>query len=101
VVEYRPSGNDHTDLNDALRRINILCNEPQYRDYEKIVVALLSDGKNQPRNNTVEPIVEELTNAKIQLLLVGWDQPVTCFKNTKPEILSSKNGIFEIINNLN
>jgi hypothetical protein len=101
VVEYRPSGKDYTDINDALRRINILCNEPQYRDYDKIVVALLSDGKNQPRDNRVEPIVEQLNNTRIQLLLVGWNQPTECFKDIKPEILSSKNGIFEIINNQN
>jgi hypothetical protein len=76
VIGYRPDKVDLTDIDDALRRVNLIVNEPAYRDFEHVVVALFSDGINQPRSNRIEPVRNKLEPARsIQLWLVGWRDP--------------------------
>lgn len=100
VTGYKHSGQDKTDVDDAISRINTLINEPLYQDFEKIIVVMMSDGINQPRTSAVEPIVEKMTNKKAEIYLVGWEGPEDIFEGLTVNKLSSKDGLIQIINNL-
>ena len=99
ILNYKALGADMTDLDDALARINTLINEPQYKEYDKIIIALISDGKNQPKSKIMD-ITSKITNQKAELYLVGWETSTDCFKDLNFHILSAKDGLFENINNL-
>lgn len=99
IIHYKPSGIDHTDLDDAIQRINTLVNEPQYKDYQQIIVVLVSDGKNQP-GITEQTIIKELIHPKAMVYLIGWEMPTQCFKVADIEIFSAKEGVIEVIKNL-
>ena len=100
VTDYKPSGQDQTDLDDAIGRINTLINEPQYKDFEKIIVVMVSDGINQPESNKIKPITNKLSNKRTEIFLVGWEGPEDVFDGMTVSKLSSKDGLIQIINNL-
>lgn len=99
ILNYKPTGTDNTDIDDALKRINTLVNEPLYKNFDRIIVALVCDGKNQPGKHLV-PVTAQLNHPKIELFLIGWDSSADCFKNAKYSMLSSKDALIEIIKNL-
>jgi hypothetical protein len=99
VINYKSPGSDHTDLDDAILRINTMVNEPQYKQYDKIIVALISDGKNQP-DKKIQPIQSKITNKKAEVYLIGWKSAVDCFNGLTQYQLSSKDAFIEIIKNL-
>lgn len=99
IINYIPSGVDHTNLDDALSRMNTLINEPLYRDYENIIVVLVSDGRNQPGNGE-RPITSKLTHPSAKVFLVGWEKDKSCFETAAIEEFSSKDGMIQLIKNL-
>jgi len=100
IINYKASGNDFTDLEDALSRINTLINEQQYQNYDRIIVALASDGVNQP-GRTKLPISGKIHNAKTEVYLIGWETQTNCFDVKSIEKLSEKSELLNIISNLN
>lgn len=99
VINYKPSGIDHTNLDDAISRINILVNEPGYQSYGRIIVVFVSDGQNQPGNG-VRPIQSRLTHSKASVYLVGWETGTNCFEVQAIENFSNKEGLIDYIKNL-
>ena len=101
VIAYIPPvGKDQTDINDAVGRINTLVHEPQYEGYDKIIVAMLSDGKNEPTGNKVIPIANKIQHPLVEFYLIGWETATTCFVGRKVNLMSSKDGFIENIKNL-
>ena len=101
IIAYTsPPGRDQTDINDAVGRINTLVHEPQYDGYDKIIVVLLSDGKNEPIGNKVITISNKIKHPLVEFYLVGWETAITCFEGRKVNMMSSKDGFIEIIKNL-
>lgn len=100
VIAYAPLGKDQTDLNDAVGRINTLVHEPQYDGYDKIIVVLLSDGKNEQTGTTAKPIVNKIKHPQTEFYLIGWETATTCFEGMRISQMSSKDGFLEIIKNL-
>ena len=101
IIAYvPPTGKDQTDINDAVGRINVLVHEPQYEGYDKIIVAMLSDGKNEPTGNKAIPIVKKIDHPLVEFYLIGWETASTPFVGRKVNLLSSKDGFIEIIKNL-
>lgn len=99
IIDYAPSGKDNTDLNDAISRISTLINEPQYKDYDKIIVALISDGKNEPASKE-KTIGATLSGRTSDIYLVGWETDINCFTGQPISQMSSKDGFIENIKNL-
>lgn len=99
IINYKASGADFTDLDDAFTRINTLINETQYKDFERIIVAILSDGKNQPGIKS-KPITAKINHPKAEIFLVGWKTGTECFEGLTIENLSEKSGLINIITNL-
>jgi hypothetical protein len=101
VIAYvAPAGRDQTDINDAVGRINTLVHEPQYETYDKIIVAMLSDGKNEPTGNKVIPIANKIQHPLGEFYLIGWETATSCFVGRKVNNMSSKDAFIEIIKNL-
>lgn len=99
VILYKPQGIDHTNLNDAIGRINTLINEPGYRDYENIIVVFVSDGRNQPGSGE-RPITSKLTHPATKVFLVGWETSDSCFEVKTIDKFAAKEGMIEVIKNL-
>ncbi len=99
IIHYKPSGIDHTDLDDAINRIDVLLHEPQFNDYEQLLVVFVSDGHHQPGKGN-RPITQTLEMDRANVLLVGWETPDTCFRVQKIEKFSSKDGMINLIRNL-
>jgi hypothetical protein len=99
VIKYIPSGPDDTDLDDAIDRINTLIHEPLYTEFDKIIIALISDGKNEPHSR-ITPIKSKLSAPNAELFLVGWETATECFTVRNTHKMSSKDGFIEMINNL-
>jgi len=100
VIDYKPSGKDQTDLDDALMRIDVLINEPTYADFDQIIVAIFSDGIHQPDTGNEKPVSSTINSSKAKIYLIGWERDIQCFKNTEPIKLSSKEAFIQTINNL-
>jgi len=98
VIEYKPGGNDHTDLDDAFLRINTLIAEPQFNDYDRVIVVIISDGHNQP-GKARKPVSKRIVSKHAEVYLVGWDEkvPVNCFEVKKIERFSNKEGMIEYL----
>ncbi len=99
IINYKPSGVDRTDLDDALGRINTLIHEPGYQNYDQITVVLLSDGVNEPSNAKVD-IKSRISHPNAHVCLVGWQTTVNCFDVNKTDNYSAKEGMIEEIRNL-
>lgn len=99
LIDYHPSGPDQTDLDDAISRINTIINESHYQSYDKIIVALLSDGVNQPSAG-IKTISQSLKNTMADLYLVGWQTATSCFEVKKMDKLSVKDALIMNISNL-
>jgi len=99
IIAYKPNGVDHTDLDDAIFRLNTLIHEPGYKDYNNIVVVMLSDGKNQPVK-AVKPITAILSHLGAKVYLVGWNTGTNCFQTAGLEKFSVKDGMIEVVKNL-
>jgi len=99
IIDYTPAGIDHTDLDDAINRINTLVNEPGYKDYDNIIVVMVSDGRNQPGKGE-KPVTGELNHPKAKVYLVGWETATSCFGSSAIEKFSGKDGMINEIKNL-
>jgi len=99
ILDYHPAGVDHTDLDDAIRRINTLVNEPGYSKYDNIIVVMVSDGCHQPGKGE-RPISASLAHPKAKVYLVGWETPLTCFGSAQINQFSSKDAMITEVKNL-
>lgn len=99
ILDYHPAGVDHTDLDDAISRINTLVNEPGYRNYDNIIVVMVSDGRHQPGKGE-KPVSATLAHPKAKVYLVGWETPVTCFGSAEINKFSSKDAMITEVKNL-
>lgn len=99
ILTYKPAGTDHTDLGDALQRANVIIHEPQYKTYDKIIVAFISDGidNSSDKAGSKSKVVEL---EKAEAYLVGWTTPTDCFRVKSTDLLSEKSSLLEIIKNL-
>ncbi len=99
ILGYKPyKGKDITNIDLAFDHINKLLKEPNIEDYDKIIVALFTDGVNEPnRSNKIEPIKNQLQlpdNA--ELYLVGW-KDTSVFDGTEINQFEGKEGFFSYL----
>lgn len=99
IIGYKPSGQDHTDLDDALRRINTMVNESRFNNYQKIIIAIFSDGKNQPQAPVI-PITSKIIKGNATVYLVGWETAINCFEVKSIDRLGEKTSLIDNIINL-
>jgi len=101
VTSYKPADKDLTDIDAAFDQINTVINESIYQSYDNIIVAILSDGINQPHSSKVETINKRLNcSRKFSLYTIGWlDQSI--FNNiSNREKLASKDDLIRTLENL-
>lgn len=96
ILDYTPYNNkDITNINLAFQHINKLLKEPKIDDYDKIIVALFTDGVNEPnRSGKIENITNqiELTD-NAELFLVGWKDS-SVFEDLDINEFEGKEGFF-------
>ncbi len=73
IVHYRPAGRDVTDIRDALVHLNGLIAEPTFRNYDEVVVVLLSDGVHDADRRPLEGLFKP--RRPVILNLIGWEKP--------------------------
>lgn len=98
VINYKPNGPDMTNLDESIKRINILLRTPIFSDYDKIIIAIFSDGKNQPLNKE-KPISNTIESPDALVYLIGWNENTDCFKVGSVITLSSKEIFMDEFNN--
>jgi len=99
ILGYKPyKGNDITNIDLAFDHINKLLKEPNIEDYDKIIVALFTDGVNEPkRNGKIEKIKNmlQLTD-NAELYLVGW-KDTSVFSGIDINQFEGKEGFFSYL----
>ncbi|WP_299884452.1 hypothetical protein [uncultured Lacinutrix sp.] len=99
ILGYKPyKNNDITNIDLAFEHINKLLKEPNIEDYDKIIVALFTDGVNEPkRNGKIEKISNmlELTD-NAELYLVGW-KDTSVFSGIEINQFEGKEGFFSYL----
>lgn len=99
ILGYKPyKGKDITNIDLAFDHINKLLKEPNIEDYDKIIVALFTDGVNEPvRSGKIEPIKNQLElpdNA--ELYLIGW-KDASIFSGIEINQFEGKEGFFSYL----
>lgn len=99
ILGYKPyKGNDITNIDLAFDHINKLLKEPNIDDYDKIIIALFTDGVNEPkRNGKIEKIVNmlQLTDNS-ELYLIGW-KDTSVFSGIEINQFEGKEGFFSYL----
>jgi len=98
IINYHSDGGDNTDLDESIKQINTLVHTSIFNDYDKVIVVIFSDGKNEP-NGKLIPINSLLEHDKLILYLIGWTEKTECFKVSNIFNLSSKEIFIEELNN--
>jgi len=99
ILGYKPhKGNDITNIDLAFDHINKLLKEPNIDDYDKIIVALFTDGVNEPkRSGKIEKIKNELQlTDNAELYLVGW-KDTSVFNGMDINQFEGKEGFFSYL----
>jgi hypothetical protein len=99
ILTYEPyKGNDITNLDLAFNHINKLLKEPNIEDYDKIIIALFTDGVNEPkRSGKIQKITNELQlTDNAELYLVGW-KDTSVFGSTEINEFEGKEGFFSYL----
>ncbi|MBL7558296.1 hypothetical protein JAO71_00660 [Olleya sp. YSTF-M6] len=99
ILGYKPhKGNDITNIDLAFGHINKLLKEPNIEDYDKVIVALFTDGVNEPvRSGKIVDIKNnlELTD-NAELYLVGW-KDTSVFGGIEINEFEGKEGFFSYL----
>ena len=99
ILGYKPyKGNDITNIDLAFDHINKLLKEPNIDDYDKIIVALFTDGVNEPkRSGKIEKIKNQLQlTDNAELYLVGW-KDTSVFNGIDINQFEGKEGFFSYL----
>jgi len=99
IMAYKPyKGNDITNIDLAFNHINKLLKEPNIDDYDKIIVALFTDGVNEPKRSgkivDIENKLQLTDNA--ELYLVGW-KDTSVFDGMEINEFEGKEGFFSYL----
>ena len=99
IMGYKPyKGNDITNIDLAFTHINQLLKEPNIDDYDNIIVALFTDGVNEPvRSGKIVDIKNQLElpdNA--ELYLIGW-KDTSVFSGVEINQFEGKEGFFSYL----
>lgn len=90
IINYKPyQGKDVTDIITFLEHLNKKINEPTYKNYNQIMVVIISDGIHDAFQ-TKKPFRFKC-NPKLQLNLIGWKDK-TIFENCNIEEFESIDG---------
>ena len=96
ILNYKPyKGNDITNIDLCFEHINKLLKEPNIDDYDKIVVALFTDGVNEPVKSGRIKKIEQTLNLpdNAELFLVGW-KDTSVFSGIEINEFEGKEGFF-------
>lgn len=99
ILSYKPyKNNDITNIDLAFDHINKLLKEPNIDDYDKIIVALFTDGVNEPkRSGKIETIKNQLQlTDNAELYLVGW-KDTSVFDGIEINQFEGKEGFFSYL----
>jgi len=99
ILGYKPyKGKDITNIDLAFEHINKLLKEPNIDDYDKIIVALFTDGVNEPkRSGKIEDIKNKLQlSDNAELYLVGW-KDTSIFEGIEINQFEGKEGFFSYL----
>jgi len=99
ILSYKPYKNvDITNIDLAFNHINKLLKEPNIDDYDKIIVALFTDGVNEPkRSGKIEEIKNQLElTDNAELYLVGW-KDTSVFDGIEINQFEGKEGFFSYL----
>ncbi|WP_397363974.1 hypothetical protein [Olleya sp. R77988] len=99
ILTYKPyKGNDITNIDLAFEHINKLLKEPNIEDYDQIIVALFTDGVNEPvKSGRIEKIKNTLQlTDNAELYLVGW-KDTSVFGGAEINEFEGKEGFFSYL----
>ncbi len=90
IVQYKPVGRGVTDIRDALIHLDGLIAEPTFRNYDQVVVVLLSDGVHDADRKPVEGLFRP--RRPVILNLIGWENPEVFGSDVDVQQFESKDG---------